>query len=59
MKSYADCVKTWSSMDNHCAFEGCLYNDDGFCKYANSPIKMSFAKACYDEFYDSTEDFEE
>lgn len=59
MKIYADCAKTWQSFNRHCEFEGCLYNRDGFCFYNYSPIKMSFARACYDEFYDSMEDFYE
>lgn len=57
MQSYADCVKTQDSMDKHCAFFGCMYNDDGFCKYADAPIKMNFARACYDEFYEPMEEF--
>lgn len=57
MQSYADCVKTWDSMDKHCAFVGCMYNDDGFCKYHNAPIKMNFARACYDEFSEPMEEF--
>lgn len=57
MKSYADCVKTRGSINNRCAFEGCLYNDDGICKYQNAPIKMNFARACYDEFSEPMEEF--
>lgn len=35
----------------------CLYNDDGFCKYSDAPIKMNFARACYDEFSEPMEEF--
>lgn len=44
-------------MDVHCAFEGCMYNDDGICKYHNAPIKMNFSRACYDEFSEPVEEF--
>lgn len=58
MKNYSDCVKTWQSFDRHCEFEGCMYNDEGFCKYADAPIKMNFARAWYDEFYEPMEEEE-
>ena len=32
-----------------CELFGCVYNDDGYCNYNNAKIKVSQARACYDE----------
>lgn len=32
-----------------CELFGCIYNDGGYCNYNNAEIKISYARACYDE----------
>lgn len=33
-----------------CELYGCIYNEDGICKYNEAPIKVEYAQACHEEF---------
>lgn len=32
-----------------CNLYGCIYNDDGYCRYNNAAIQIREARACYEE----------
>lgn len=42
-------------VENMCLYFGCIYNEDGICKYDESDIKIPFYCACYDEAMEDCE----
>ena len=34
---------------NNCEYLGCMYNEDGYCKYLNANIKVPAARACNED----------
>ena len=37
---------------NECNYLGCLYNEDGHCKYDEAPLKFPSCRVCYEEDLD-------
>lgn len=38
------------SADNvRCELEGCMYNEDGYCAYENSPVQVSYVRVCEED----------